>query len=132
MTEMMRVLQRGYEMIWREDRVEEALSGLGSDFEWIVPDHPDGEVYRGPEAVIGFFRDWLVQFPGLQVDWELTELEGGRALAVFTMQGRGTTSGAPVEMRNAQIWTWDEGRFTRMVMYYDVARARREAGLEAR
>jgi ketosteroid isomerase-like protein len=127
MSEKMRVLQRGYELIWREDRVEEALSGLGPDFEWIVPDHPDGEVYRGPEAVIRFFRDWLVEFPGLHVDWELTDVDAERALAAFTQSGSGTSSGAPVEMRMAQIWTWRDGRFTRMVMYYDVEQARREA-----
>ena len=130
MSDKMRVLQRGYELIWREDRVEDALIGLGPDFEWIVPDHPDGEVYRGPEAVIRFFRDWLVEFPGLQVDWELTEVDDERALAVFTQSGSGTSSGAPVEMRMAQIWTWRDGRFTRMVMYYDVTKARREAGLD--
>jgi ketosteroid isomerase-like protein len=129
MSDKMRVLQRGYEMIWREDRVEDALIGLGPDFEWIVPDHPDGELYRGPEAVIGFFRDWMAQFPGLQVDWELTEVDAERALAVFTQSGSGGASGAPVEMHNAQIWTWRDGRFTRMVMYYDVERARREVGL---
>jgi ketosteroid isomerase-like protein len=127
---MLQTLQRGYEMIWREGRVEEALSGLGPDFEWIVPNHPDGEVYRGPEAVIKFFRDWMVQFPDLEVDWELTEVDPGRALAVFTQRGRGGASGAPVEMVNSQIWTWSAGRFTRMVMYYDAEQARREAGLD--
>jgi ketosteroid isomerase-like protein len=131
MSEMLRTLERGYEMIWREGRVEEALRELGSDFEWIVPNHPDGEVWRGPEEVLGFFRDWMVQFPGLQVDWELTELDPGRVLAVFRQHGRGESSGVPVEMHNAQIWTWRDGRFTRMVMYFDVEEARREAGIEA-
>ena len=47
MSEMVRMLQRGYEMIWREGRIEDALIGLGPDFEWVVLGHPDGEVRHG-------------------------------------------------------------------------------------
>jgi ketosteroid isomerase-like protein len=129
MSEMMRVLRRGYEMIWREDRMEDALIGLGPDFEWVVPEHPEGSVRRGAEAVIAFFRDWAEEFDDLHVDWELHELGPDRALAIFTTSGRGHASGAPVEMRNAQLWTWRDGRFVRMVLYYDIDEARREAGL---
>jgi ketosteroid isomerase-like protein len=132
MSEMLRTLNRGYELIWREGRVEEGLRGLAPDFEWIVPNHPEGEVYRGPDEVLRFFRDWMVEFPGLRVDWELTELDSGRALAVFTQRGQGEASGAPVEMRNAQIWSWRDRRFTRMVLYHDVDEARRDAGLGPR
>jgi ketosteroid isomerase-like protein len=46
------------------------------------------------------------------------------------MKGRGRESGAPVEMRVGQLWTFREGRAVRMVMYYDVDEARRDAGLE--
>jgi ketosteroid isomerase-like protein len=53
-------------------------------------------------------------------------------LAAFTQHGRGESSGAPAEMHNGQIWTWRDGRFTRMVFYYDVEAARRDAGLSAR
>ena len=112
----MRVLQRGYELIWREDRVEDALSGLGEDFEWIAPDHPDGMVHRGPAAAIDFFHDWRGQFEGLEVSWELEDIGGGRVLALTSTTGRGRASGAPVAMRFAQVWRFRDGRFTRMVM----------------
>jgi ketosteroid isomerase-like protein len=127
MSDMMRVLQRGYELLWREDRPEEALGGLGPDFEWVVPGHPEGDVRHGAEAVIEFFRDWRGQFDDLQVDWELTEVEPDRALAVFATSGRGRASGAPVEWRFAQLWTWRDDQFVRMVLYYDVDAALREA-----
>lgn len=127
MSEKMRVLQRGYEMIWREDRHEDALRRLGADFEWVVPDHPEGDVRHGADAVIRFFRDWTEQFDDLDVDWELIEVGPDRALAIFTTSGRGHASGAPVEMRFAQLWTWRDGRFVRMVVYYDVDEALREA-----
>jgi hypothetical protein len=71
MSEVMRVLQRGYELIWHEDRIEDALRGLGPDFEWIMPDHPEGARRQGPDAAIEFFRDWRGQFDDLVVTWEL-------------------------------------------------------------
>ena len=47
MSEALRILERGYEMLWREDRVEEALIGLDPEFEWVVPNHPEGDVRHG-------------------------------------------------------------------------------------
>lgn len=130
MSPKLKVLERGYELIWREDRLEDALIGLGPDFEWVVPEHPEGEVRRGAEAVIGFFRDWREQFDELVVNWELHELDAERVLAVLDSHGRGMMSGAPVEMRFAQLWTWRDERFVRMVLYLDVDEGRRVAGLE--
>jgi ketosteroid isomerase-like protein len=127
MSEPRRILNRGYELIWREDRLEEALVGLGPDFEWVVPGHPEGDVRRGAEAVIGFFRDWRDQFDDLQVDWTLQPAGADRMLAIIESRGRGKVSGAPAEMRFAQLWTWRDGRFVRMILYFDVEAARREA-----
>jgi ketosteroid isomerase-like protein len=130
MSEMLRILERGYELIWRENRIEEAIRGLGEDFEWVVPGHPEGDVRYGPDAVIAFFRDWIEPFAELQVDWELNELGPDRALALVTTRGRGRVSGAPVEMCTGQLWTFRDGRFVRSVMYLDVDDAIRAAGLE--
>ena len=116
MSDMMRMLDRGYELIWREDRIEDALRGLGPDFEWIVPDHLEGARRQGPDAAIEFFQDWRSQFDDLAVRWELEDIGSGRALALTSTAGRGRVSGAPVEMRFAQLWTFRDGRFVRMVM----------------
>jgi ketosteroid isomerase-like protein len=129
MNEMVRILERGYELLWREDRAEEALIGLDPDFEWVVPNHPEGDVRYGPEATIAFFRDWIEPWQELHVDWELREGAPDRVLAIITMSGRGRESGAPVEMRVGQLWTFRDRRARRMVMYYDVDEALRAAGL---
>lgn len=129
MSEPLRVLQRGYEMVWREDRLEEALIGLAPEFEWVVPGHPEGDVRQGADATIAFFRDWIESWGELQVDWDLHQAGQDRVLAIITMHGRGRESGAPVDMRVGQLWTFREGRAVRMALYYDVDEALREAGL---
>jgi ketosteroid isomerase-like protein len=126
MSEMMRILERGYELIWREDRIEDALIGLDPEFEWVVPGHPEGDVRHGAQAVIAFFRDWIEPWDELHVDWDLQPAGPDRVLAIITMAGRGRGSGASVEMRVGQLWTFEDGRAIRMVMYYDVDEARRE------
>lgn len=123
------LLDRGYEIIWREDNLERALRDLDPEFEWIVPGHPEGAVRRGPQATIAFFREWLEPWEGLQVDWDLERAGPDRVLAVLTMSGRGRESGAPVEMRVGQLWTFRGGRPTRMTLYLDLDEARRAAGL---
>jgi ketosteroid isomerase-like protein len=130
MSEIVRILERGYQMMWREDRVEDALIGLDPEFEWVVPNHPEGEVRHGPEATIAFFHEWIEPWSELQVDWELHPADPDRVLAILTMSARGRESGAPVDMRVGQLWTFDGSRAVRMVMYNDVDEARREAGLD--
>jgi ketosteroid isomerase-like protein len=129
MSELTRVLDRAYQLIWREGDAERAMGGLPDDFEWVVPGHPEGDVRRGNDATIGFFREWVETFQDLVVEWEIVEAGPEEALAIVEMRGRGKESGAPVEMRFAQLWTFREGQARRMVMYLDVDEARRAAGL---
>ena len=50
MSDFLRLLDRGYTMMWREGRVDDALRGLGEDFEWIVPRHPEAASGTAPRA----------------------------------------------------------------------------------
>ena len=130
MSGALRLLERGYTMMWREDRVEEALIGLGDDFEWVVPRHPEGNVRRGAQGVIQFFYEWAEPWEDFHLDWELHEVDAERVLAIIHMRGMGRESRVPAEMTFGQLWTYRDGRFVRMVMYYDVHEARRAAGLD--
>ena len=132
MSGMLRLLDRGYTMMWREGRVREALSGLGDDFEWVVPRHPEGGVRRGAEGVIEFFHEWTEPWDDFHLDWALHDAGPGLVLAIIDMRGVGRGGGVPTEMTFAQLWTYRDGRFVRMVMYHDADEARRAAGLESR
>jgi len=127
MSEIVRVLDRGYTMIWREGRLEDALSGLEDDFEWVVPDHPEGAVRHGANSVIEFFREWSEPWDELELDWEIEQIGSDRGLASIDMRGRGHGSGVPTEMRFFQLWTFRDGRAVRMELYWDLDEARRAA-----
>jgi ketosteroid isomerase-like protein len=129
MSDIVRLLDRGYTMIWREGRMEDALRGLGDDFEWVVPDHPEGAVRHGADSVIEFFREWAEPWDDLELDWQIREAGSDRALAIIDMRGRGRASGVPAEMRVGQLWSSRDGRVVRMEMYTDVDEALRAAGL---
>ncbi len=130
MTDVVRILDRGYTLIWREGRLEDALRGLDDDFEWVVPNHPEGAVRHGADSVIEFFREWTEPWEKLEVDWELEESGPDAALAIIEMRGEGRASGVPAEMHFFQLWTFRDGRAVRMEMFTDIDEARRAAGLE--
>jgi ketosteroid isomerase-like protein len=130
MSDLTRILDRGYTLIWREGRLEDALRGLDDDFEWVVPDYADGAVRHGADSVIEFFREWIDPWETLEVDWELEEAGPDAALAIIEMRGQGRVSGVPAEMRVFQLWTFRDGRAVRMEMFTDIDEARRAAELE--
>jgi ketosteroid isomerase-like protein len=127
---IIQLLDRSYTKIWHEGQMEETLRGLDDDFEWEARDYLEDSMRRGPQAVIGFFREWMDAWEELEVDWDLRELDPERAFVVIHMRGRSRGSGVPAEMHFGQIWTMRDNRFKRMVMYTDVQQARRAAGLD--
>jgi ketosteroid isomerase-like protein len=54
---------------------------------------------------------------------------GDRVVAFLHHQGRGKGSGVPIELRDAQVWTIEEGRATRIDLYLDRVKALEAAGL---
>ncbi len=127
--DLIRLLDRGYTMMWREGRVDDALRGLGEDFEWVVPNHPEGAVRHGPDSVREFFHEWIEPWKDFEIDWELEQGAPDRVLATIDMRGTGRGSGAPAEMHFHQLWTYRDGRVVRMELFDDRDEARRAAGL---
>ena len=130
MSEMTELLDRMYARVWHERDLEAAFDGLPEDFEWIVPGHPDGDVHRGPRAVLAFFRDWIDQWEDAESEWELEQTSPDTVLSCTTTRGRGRASGVPVELHFAQVWTFRGGVPIRMRLHADADSARRAARAE--
>ena len=87
-------------------------------------------IYRGPEEILEFHRQWLDMFD----DWNFDVIDvldaGDQVVGILRQRGHGKGSGALVEMTVAQVWTIRDGKFSRMQMYADPAEALRAVGLE--
>ena len=127
---MIERIERMYALVWREHDLDAGLAGLADDFEWVVPGHPDGELLRGRNAVRQFFRDWIDQWDEPNTDWELQVTRPDTVLALVTTHGRGRSSGVPVEMSFAQVWTFRDGEPVRMVLYPNPAKGRAAASAD--
>lgn len=90
---------------------------------------PEQPTYIGVDGAREFLRTWTEAWD----DWEL-ELEslhdaGEQVVAMVHQRGRSKATGVAVEMRFAQLYTFRDGKQTRMEMYADPAEAMRAAGL---
>jgi ketosteroid isomerase-like protein len=100
------------------------------DAEWMAArEDPDAATHRGLEAIRRYFVQWTGMFEG--IDFRSEELidAGDKVFAWIRFSGKGVTSGAPVEMEQAQVWTFRDGKVVRMEEYFDRAEALEAAGL---
>jgi uncharacterized protein len=127
--------QENLELVRRQhehfNRTGEVLPEIyDSDAEWTAArEDPDAATHRGLEAIRGYFAQWVEMFEG--IDFRAEELidAGDKVFAWMRFSGKGTASEAPVEMEQAQIWTFRNGKVVRVEEYFDRNDALEAAGL---
>jgi ketosteroid isomerase-like protein len=125
------IVRDGYEAF--RARGEFAEQFVTPDFVWDMSKFrgwPEQQVYEGPEGARRFLTDWADAWE----DWELEVEElhdaGEKVVAVVHQRGRSKTTGLPVDMCFAQVWTVRDGKEIRMEMYADPAEAIEAVGLQ--
>jgi ketosteroid isomerase-like protein len=94
------------------------------DAEWMAArEDPDAATHRGLDAIRRYFVHWAEMFENRDLHAEQLLDAGDRVFAWIRFSGTGTTSGAIVEMQQAQIWTFRDGRVARVEEYFDRAEA---------
>ncbi|HEX2414162.1 MAG TPA: nuclear transport factor 2 family protein [Thermoleophilaceae bacterium] len=91
----------------------------------------EGRIYRGPEEVMGWWRDEiLASWEVFQVLPEQFERVGDRILVTGRWKARGIESG--VELHTSASWIVEvrDGKIAYWQTYTDHAQARRDVGLE--
>jgi ketosteroid isomerase-like protein len=124
------LLRRGYEHV---ERTGELLREVAHpDFVW------DTTTFRGairPGTFVGidetneWLTDWLDSFEDWSIEIEEVFDAGDQVVAIVRQRGTAKHGGPQVEMRVAQVWTFRDGRATRMEMYADRGEALEAAGL---
>ena len=119
---------RQYEQFSRDGGIVADI--YAPDAEWMAArEDPDAATHRGVEAIGDYFAQWFGAFeePKLQV---VETIDGDdRVFAWIAFSGRGISSGAPVEMQQAQVFSFRDGKVVRVEEYFDRAEGLRAAGL---
>lgn len=95
------------------------------------PGFPEAGAYRGPEEIGGYMRGFLEAWDNLVITGENFIAAGDSVVVGVNQQGTGKESGAPVELRYFQVWSFRGGTVLRMESIFERAEALEAAGLSA-
>jgi ketosteroid isomerase-like protein len=93
-------------------------------------DDPDPGIHRGLDAIRQQFERWVETYPDLRVEPLEVLVNADRVFVWGQWSGHAAGSGAAIEMKMAQVWTVDGGKFRRGEEYFDRAEALKAAGLQ--
>ncbi len=101
------------------------------DFEWVpaLPGTVERASYRGAEGIDMYLRDILDTWEELRVLPEEFRDAGDRVLVLGRMQGRGISSGVPVDAPLGMVFEFRAGKISRTRSFLDHGEALRAAGL---
>jgi uncharacterized protein len=90
---------------------------------------PDAQTYHGREGLVQSVRESFELFEDFRFIPEQYYETDEHVVVVLRMEGRGKTSGVPVEDRIAHLWTMRDGRAVMLQAYSDPGEALEKAGL---
>jgi ketosteroid isomerase-like protein len=109
---------------------EALLEILDANVEWdYVGAFPEVVTYHGPEAVRGFLRQWAEAFDGFGFEAEEAIDAGDHVVVRLHQWGRGKETGAHVESRTWQVFTFRGGKVIHCRGYATKPEALEAAGL---
>jgi ketosteroid isomerase-like protein len=90
---------------------------------------PDSAVHRGIDAIRQQFASWHEAYPDLRVEVLDAQASGDQVFLWVRFVGHGATSGIPLEMELAHLYTMRDGKAPKLVEYMDRNEALEAAGL---
>jgi ketosteroid isomerase-like protein len=88
------------------------------------------ETYRGFDGLVRLNDELREVWAEWQVTPERIVAVGDRVVSIETVRGRGRGSGLEIEARYASIWTFVNGRVTRVEIGFDPDEALKAVGLQ--
>jgi ketosteroid isomerase-like protein len=116
-----------------EATLARTVGGMDPEIEWDVTAAPMpglAGIYRGREAVRGFWREWLGAWESLPFDYELIDAGDRVVQLVFDQRLRGRSTGIEVSAGNyANVATFRDGLMVHYKLYMSHEEALEAAGL---
>lgn len=103
------------------------------EIEFVIADGPDPRSFSGVAAMGEAWREFLTAWAGYGVEAdEFRDLGEGRVLVVLHAFGRGRTSGVALGRteKGANLFHIRDGKVTRLVIYFDLAHALADLGID--
>ena len=112
--ENVEILRRGYQHWLTTGEIR-----AHPDFVWDVSKlgWPDQQIYLGAAGADQFNAEWADAWDGWEIEVEDYIDAGESVVAIVNQRGRSKATGIPVDMRFAQVWTFQDGQAIRMQMY---------------
>jgi ketosteroid isomerase-like protein len=110
---------------WVAGGLEGAMKVVPEDIVWETPPtSPEPEVVHGRGEAQSSMQTWLDEWHSVEI-YDLTlEDFGDQVLASLTQRAIGRTSGVAVEGPLHMVWSFSDGRLTRMQMFLEEKEAR--------
>jgi ketosteroid isomerase-like protein len=101
------------------------------DFEIVMvgPDPTFRQSGHGLDGFVDSWSDWLATFESFRIEVEKTIDAGERVLSLARLSGRTRTGGVDMEQPAAAVFTFRDGKITRMEFHLDRDLAYKAAGL---
>ena len=124
------LIREGYDA-WNGGDRSFVLEHFSPDVVWVTPpDDPDQGVYRGHDAIIGFWDQWRAAVGQLRFDIEEITDHDDRVVAVVKRSGVGAHSGLAVSDTVCQVFFFDaNGKCALVREFYDRKAAAAAAGV---
>jgi ketosteroid isomerase-like protein len=90
---------------------------------------PDVAVHQGIDAIRRQFASWVDAYPDLKIEILEARDSGDQVFLWVRFIGHGASSGIPLEMEMAHVYTLREGKAARVVEFSDREQALAAAGL---
>jgi ketosteroid isomerase-like protein len=130
--EKVEVVRRALGAATRRDDAT-AADCFHADAEWHnTREFPGPNVCVGPAAIIGFWQTLIEDFDESRSGQEIERIAETETAVVVDVHsvGRGKTSGVPVDVKWAAVFTVRDDRISRVDVHGDWAKALKAAGVE--
>ena len=110
--------------------ISEVLGEADTDIqldEW--PEAPGARSYRGPDGVRQALDTWFETWEWMHVEIEELREVGDRVFFVLHQRAKGSSSGIEVEIKSWNVYSFGEGKLTRIQLFLDRDEALEAAGL---
>lgn len=88
----------------------------------------EGGIYEAPDGMRQYFRDIDATWPDFTIELQDIREAGDQLVVIWRVRGT-SRSGVPLDLVNAQVWTWRDGMPWRNESYTDPRDALAAVGL---